>query len=157
MSNPETVTAIEVELDALTQVVESPRSPYGYGADLDGILSVTDPSALVNPLSDTAIAQAAVRRLVTPRGSLPGDPDYGKDLRQLLNSPILPAKLLQAQQEANVELVKDDRVLSAQVTIESNGQDAIWVRAIMTRADTGATFTLTANIAGVSAEVTAVV
>lgn len=157
MSNPETVTAIEADLDALLQVVESPRAPYGYGADLDGVLSVADPTVLVNPLSDTAIAQAAVRRLVTPRGSMPGDPDYGKDLRQLLNSPILPAKLMQAQQESNVELVKDDRVRSAQVTIESNGQDSIWVRAILTRADTGATFSLTANISTVVAEVTSVV
>lgn len=66
------------------------------------------------------LLQALMRRLETPRGALAafgGDPDYGRDISDLLNQGFSPARLAAAETDIGVELEKDDRVFRADVSV----------------------------------------
>lgn len=71
----------------------------------------------------TAIAQAIVRRLITPRGRLIGYPNYGFDLVRFLNDDIDAAGLARIRAGVEAECKKDERVLdcSAIVTLSVVG------------------------------------
>jgi hypothetical protein len=59
------------------------------------------------------VAETVGRRLLTPRGSLPGAPGLGIDLRSYLNEGLTPAKLSQLKAAVVAEATEDERVLSA--------------------------------------------
>ena len=63
------------------------------------------------------VAEACLRRLMTPRGSLPYDLDYGYDLRDLLNEDLSAGDLRRHELAAELELEKDERIDSADVTL----------------------------------------
>ncbi len=63
----------------------------------------------------TCLAQALVRRIISPRGSLFYDEDYGTDVRQFLNAPPRPASVAQAVES---ECLKDERVVDVTATVE---------------------------------------
>jgi phage baseplate assembly protein W len=59
----------------------------------------------------TQLMQALVRRLITPRSTLPGDPNYGTDLRRWLNSDVDATTITnQIAAETDAELLQDERV-----------------------------------------------
>lgn len=62
----------------------------------------------------TLLRQALMRRLVTSRGTLFYDPEYGTDMTQFMNAETNPKIVEQA---AENELLKDERVLGATVTV----------------------------------------
>jgi phage baseplate assembly protein W len=74
----------------------------------------------------TLLVEALFRRLITPRGRLIGDPDYGFDVRDLVNeglSEITGIASIKAQIE--MECMKDQQVESVDVTptwIPSTGE-----------------------------------
>ena len=102
--------ALEAELATITKVVDTPSSPHGYGSDISGAADLDPDMAEVDGFSTLALAQALVRRLDTPRGSLIDDGDYGIDLRSYCNRPTAAAELIALAGQVRGELLKDDRV-----------------------------------------------
>jgi hypothetical protein len=110
-----------VALATLQRTVPIPVAPFGYGTDLatplvdsSGVLDIdftqTDPSN-----AQQAIGQALLRRLVTPRGALITDPNYGFDVAGMCNRALTVDELRRLQRDVELECKKDDRVESALV------------------------------------------
>jgi hypothetical protein len=96
-------------LRALSDLVTTYGSGIGDVGDLD-------PSfAIVDERRNFALEQ--VRRLSTPRDSLPWAPGEGLDLRLLLNQNLDGAALNAVRGEIVHELLKDDRIRAANVDL----------------------------------------
>lgn len=82
-----------------------------FGTDLSALpdLSWTLKSGLDN------LAEAAVRCLITPPGSLFYAPEYRFDLKQFLNREITPEALFELEVRAANALEADPRILAAEV------------------------------------------
>lgn len=112
--------AIAAELALLERVVPTPTGALGYGSDI----AMTDDAGDVHadmlerrgddPL---VLAEALVRRLDTPRGSLPDDRDYGYDVRGHLNRGTTAQEIRGMSSGVHGEVTKDDRVGSARVDV----------------------------------------
>lgn len=116
---------IEAEISLLTQVVQFPESPFGYGSDISGDFDLDPTMAEVDPFSTLGLAQSIVRRLDCPRGENPDDPDYGIGLRQMLNVGIVDADINRIGGQIRAELSKDDRIdtMTIVVTPSNNGKN----------------------------------
>ncbi len=90
------------------------------GVDIDCILDVGKSLALARGLRN--LGNALARRLVTPRGGLFYDPNYGLDVRAFLNAAFTAQQLAQVQADITAEVSKDERVEDPQVTVVSNVQ-----------------------------------
>lgn len=100
--------------------VSSPTVPtgaLGYGSDLSCGSDLTDLMDEVDPFSQRALGEAIVRRLSTPRGSLPDDGDYGIDLRGYCNKGTTADDIRALASKVRTELQKDDRIDSVTVTV----------------------------------------
>jgi hypothetical protein len=104
------------ELAERGRLVPQPGAELGYGSDLSCVSDLTEDLAEVDPLSLRAIGEAAIRRLTTPRGSLPDDRDYGLDVRRYCNRATGAPELRELAGRCALELAKDDRIDSATVT-----------------------------------------
>jgi hypothetical protein len=139
---------VAAELAKLTQVVPTPVGNVGYGTDLSCTTDLTPTMEVVNPVSTVAIAQSWLRRLTTPRGGLVDDPTYGLDVAGYLNRPMQPLDVRQYEGEIRQELLKDDRVTEAVVTV-TYVNESLTVSALGTPVDpTLGPFTLTFAITG---------
>lgn len=90
-----------------------------YGSDT---ACVSDLGLVDTQISDPVqvIGQRIARRLQTPRGALAligDDPDFGFDVRQLVNGKYAPADIHAAQTTIQNEVQKDEQVDSAIVSI----------------------------------------
>jgi phage baseplate assembly protein W len=112
--------AIAAELARLQRVARTPAPPLGYGSDLSCAEDLTPRMDVVDPFSTRAIGEAIARRLDTPRGSLPGSPDYGIDLRSYLNRGTTAAEINSLADRIRVELSRDDRIASLRVRVTPN-------------------------------------
>lgn len=92
------------------------------GVDIDCIIDVGRSLALARGLRN--LGNALARRLVTPRGGLFYDPNYGLDVRGFVNAAFTPQQLSQVQADIAAEVSKDERVEDPQVTVVSNLQTA---------------------------------
>jgi hypothetical protein len=115
--------AIDAELALLEREVPTPSDPttFGYGTDLSCVSDITDELTEVDPYSPLAVGEAVIRRLTTPRGTLPDDPDYGIDLRSYCNRGVTLRELRDLAGTCRSEILKDDRIEDATVTITSSG------------------------------------
>lgn len=102
--------------------------PVDFGLDLfnDGDL---------DPLGRTvtgfeALAQALLRRLDTPTGTLPDDVegDYGYDLSQLLSEGMTDAELASVGPRVEHEFQQDERVWTAKVVATLLNRNSIQLR-----------------------------
>lgn len=84
-------------------------STTNFGTDLSCIDDLTD--AMLETSGRILLGQAIARRLITPRGGLIDDPNYGFDVRDYLNDDIGPGDLARLQAGVNAEAVKDERVI----------------------------------------------
>jgi hypothetical protein len=66
------------------------------------------------------VGNALARRLITPRGGLFYDPNYGLDIRNYLNAGFTPQALAQGQSDVASEVSKDPRVEDPIVTVVSD-------------------------------------
>lgn len=57
------------------------------------------------------------RRITTPRGRLIDDADYGIDVRSMLQKPMTVAEEATVPSRIRAEIVKDERVAAADVTV----------------------------------------
>lgn len=120
-------------------------------ADLGTDISCTldSPPEMGEVTGRTCLAQAIVRRLITPRGRLIDDPDYGYDLSQYLNDDLARSDLARIQFESESECTKDERVLSASVVLTvASGT----MTAIVTLQDADGPFTLVLAINDVTVQ-----
>jgi len=63
------------------------------------------------------VAQAIARRLITPRGGLIGDPNYGYDLTQFINDDLSTPDLARIVAGIVAECNKDERVDAASASL----------------------------------------
>lgn len=114
--------SIAAGLAALTQEVDTPVEPFGYGSDVSCALDI-EPDRELDGDDPLVLAQALVRRLDCPRGGLPDDPAYGIDIREFLNDGRPTREISSLEDQIRTELRKDDRValLDVKVTPSSTG------------------------------------
>ena len=120
-----------------------------YGTDLSGI---TDLDASMSETSGIqGLGQALARRISTPRGTLPDDPNYGYDVAAELNDDLAPSDLPRIGSNCDAEFKKDQRVFSSQTTVELAPlpDGTLTVTAAVVPAG-GPSFTLTLSVDGVT-------
>lgn len=91
-----------------------------FGTDISCVDDIDPMFGLVS--GETALAQAILRRLSTPRGGLLDDPSYGYDVRALLNDEATPTGRVAAKSAIANEVEKDDRALSCDAELTFNHQ-----------------------------------
>lgn len=110
--------SIAAQIAELVRLVPTPAAPFGYGRDLSCREDITPTHDEVDPFSQEAITDATIRRLSTARGSLvEDDPDYGLDLRGMLNRGVRTREIDELAGAVRNEVTKDDRVESATVSV----------------------------------------
>ena len=93
-----------------------------YGTDL----SCTDdfPPAMPMSTGRRLIAEASVRRLITPLGQLRRHPLYGYDVRDEINDDLSPADLARISAGVNAQLLRDQRInqCTCTATLDTHGR-----------------------------------
>lgn len=92
-----------------------PNSGPAFGSDIDMFDDLPLRFNLARGWRN--LANAILRRLTTPRGSLPYAPEYGFDVRSLLNGSANDATIPTLQQEIAREVEKDPRVATCAATL----------------------------------------
>lgn len=87
-----------------------------YGTDISCVTDLDWRLSLVS--GREGLAQAAARRLGTPRGQLFYDRDYGRDLRGMSGKALVSKQAEAAMAEQ--ELLKDERIADASVTFDTD-------------------------------------
>lgn len=84
-----------------------------YGTDVAGFDDL-DPvgTEITGP---RVVAEACARRLITPRGGLCDDRNYGYDLTQYIDDEFDAPQIARVSSGIVAELIKDERVLSVSV------------------------------------------
>jgi len=121
-------------------------STPNYGTDLSCVFDL-DPG-MVEVSGRLLLAQACVRRLITARGTLIDDLNYGFDVTQFLNDDLDPADLARIASSIDAELTKDERVFSSSTTV-SLALNVLTISTQMTPS-AGPTFQLTLAVNAVS-------
>lgn len=109
-----------------------------FGTDLSTFVGGTgapdlDPTFAM--ISGRRVVQEAVaRRFITPRGGLLDDPNYGLDLRALLNTSYSQRDLFILRERISAECRKDERVDGARVTITPKANGNLTITISMTTA-----------------------
>jgi len=133
--NDTVLAAIDRELAALEHVAEPPTGDLGWGRDLSCVAELSPTLAEVDPWTVRAIGEAAIRRLTTPHGTLVDAPDYGLDVRSFCNRGVTPLDLAELGGRARLELLDDDRIDEALVTVTAPSPGLLNVNARLTPAD----------------------
>jgi hypothetical protein len=89
------------------------------GSDLAGVNDLTP--TMQECQGRVCLAQNLGRRLITPRGALIYDVNYGYDLNQWINADVSQADISQIQGYVRQEMLKDQRVISANVSAQYVG------------------------------------
>lgn len=103
------------QLAELVRVTDAPTGALGYGRDLSCVMDCDERFSEVRGDGPLIIAQAVVRRFVTPRGRLIGAADYGRDVRGYLNRGVTASELRKYGSQLRAEATKDERVDEAEV------------------------------------------
>ncbi len=139
--------AIAAEIATLQRLVTPPSPPLGYGTDLSCTNDITETLDEVDENSPLGIAQAAIRRLTTPRGGLADDPDYGLDVRGYANRATPATELRVLAGQIRNELGKDDRIADAKVTVSFAGNSELRIAILITPEDPALTdFSFTISV-----------
>lgn len=142
--------AIAVEIAKLDKASATPTEPLGWGSDLSCSTDLTETMEEVGGLTTRVLAEAIVRRLTTPRGTLPDvrgvdlrDWNYGLDLPSYLNRGVTTRDLVNLASNIRAELTKDERIdrVVAKVTPSPTGS-SLSVELAVTPRDPLEAFTL---------------
>lgn len=90
------------------------RAP-NFGLGWSCTTGLTMPSVMVSGFR--IVAEAIIRRWLTPRGGLVDDASYGYDLTNAIGEDIGPSDLARMSQAAAEEAQKDERVRACYVTM----------------------------------------
>jgi hypothetical protein len=115
--------SIATQLSALVPTGTAPAvgGALGYGTDLSCVTDLAVGLDEVDPNSVRAISEAAVRRLITPRGALQDDLDYGYDVRGYANRGVTELDLRNLAGHVRAEVLKDDRAVDATAAVVASG------------------------------------
>lgn len=108
-----------IALTSQAQALVATRSSAIGAANVNGwdLSCVNDLDASMTEVGGNLIlAQSCARRLITPRGTLVDDANYGYDIAQFLGADLSPADVGKIGSNVTAELLKDDRVQSVGVT-----------------------------------------
>lgn len=119
----------------VTREMPAPTAPFGYGTDIRCRDDVDEQMRDVDPFSRDALVDALVRRLDCPRGSLPGDRNYGISLRSYVNRGTTQADLVALGAQVRGELMKDDRVRDVTVPLPTFSGGVLHVVVIVDAVD----------------------
>lgn len=111
---------IKLQIAELERDVAQPLPPFNYGRDLSCTSDLADDMAETDPDSPVGISEALVRRWTCPRGQNADDPDYGYDVRQLLNRGMTQAELLAQAGLMRGEGEKEETVDTCEVSLVSD-------------------------------------
>lgn len=92
------------------------RAPIDFGVDLSCVDDLDPAMAEVSGIE--VLRQAIARRLMTPRGALWQDPNYGLDLRGYISKATDGAVLASLPGQVRLEILKDERIDSATVQVQ---------------------------------------
>lgn len=126
----------------------TPQPDFGLG--WSATTDLTMPAIMVTGFR--IVAEAIIRRWLTPRGGLLEDPSYGYDLTDAIGEDIDPSDLARMSQAAAEEAQKDQRVRACYVTmglINTGGTEP--TLSVQARVETAAgPFTLVASVSNVT-------
>ncbi len=102
---------VKAQIAELERLVPPPGEPLLFGRDLRCVTDLHEDMAETDPASPEGIGEAILRRWTCPRGQNADDPNYGHDVRRLLNRATTRDELLaeggllraEAEQEETVE------------------------------------------------------
>lgn len=123
------------------------NQPYGLDTSCTDFLR---PGVLVT--GGRLVAEACYRRLITSKGQLKSDPDYGFCVADLLQRGMSAAELAQIGPQIEAELSKDERLDDVVVTVDvdTTGPSlALTIESVGTLSD-GSTFTLALQVSDVT-------
>jgi hypothetical protein len=103
-----------------------------FGDDVVGVLDVDADFTIASPAR--ALGEAALRRLTTDRGGLFYDPEYGYNLRARVNETLDERSAFETAAGVRAELERDERVLSADVSV-TRVDEGLDVRALIDTLD----------------------
>lgn len=118
--SPAVSEALAVSLATLVQLVPTPVEPFGFGRDLWCTTDLHPQLIEVDENSEQAIGQAEFRRLITERGTLQDDQEYGFNTIGLLSAALTPADIRAAEGSISAECQKDDRADATTSTVTSS-------------------------------------
>jgi hypothetical protein len=117
--NETVAQSLAAQMPTLTRVVDAPVGELVYGVDLSCVTDLHPGLAEVELDSPSAIVEAVIRRYLTPRGALLDDANYGLDVRSHLNRGVTSRELRAISGALTGEAQKDDRVVRAEVRMQS--------------------------------------
>lgn len=100
-------------------VVALPDTAVDYGVDIDCLSGIGYVLGLASGYQ--VVANAIGRRLITPRGGLFYDNDYGFDVRSYCNVALTRGKLAELIAGIEAECQKDERVQAARARVVFTG------------------------------------
>lgn len=115
-----------------------------YGIDVSTIPDLSPAFALVS--GRDALVQCLVRRLRTPRGSLPFHPDDGICLSDWLHEGVTQTSIWSLQAAVETELRKDERVQAVSCSAVFDAASGSLSVAIRVTPVTGRPFRMTASV-----------
>lgn len=98
------------------------------------------------------LAEAVFRRLITPRGMLIDDPEYGTDITNMINDDMTPTEIEALRAAIVHECGKDERVESATVAIAAPPSGTGRYTITITLEDADGPFDLTLSVNDVTVE-----
>lgn len=108
---------IQTQVAELSREVANPTPPLNYGNDLSCVTDLHDDLREVDPDSPEGIGEAVLRRWTCPRGQNADDPDYGRDVRAMLNRGMTQTDLLAEAGLLRAEAEKEDAVETCEVSL----------------------------------------
>ncbi len=118
------------------------------GSDLSCIQDLTQEMATVS--GRICLAQALARRIITPRGALIDDPNYGYDVTDFLDDDVLPQVLRQLGGNIDAEFLKDERVIASLTTVVNSAGKLIINSSVQ---DGDGPFTLVLSVGDVTVDI----
>ena len=115
-----------------------------YGIDVSTLPDLDQAFGLIS--GQTALAQCLLRRIQTPRGALPFNPDDGIDVADYLHGAFTDTDLFRLKNAVESELKKDERVLDIRCEASFSASDNALSLTIAVFPVEGRQFNLTANI-----------
>lgn len=120
------------------------------GSDFSCITDITPTLKTVEGIE--CLAEGLLRRLITPRGGLYGDPHYGTDIRNFLNQSGVTAA--QVESAIQTECLKDERVAEIAADVTSTGVGTQTITAdIRVTAYNGVSFEFTISVGQLTAAI----
>jgi hypothetical protein len=124
-----------MQIAAGGRAADVPEAPLYWGTDLSCVTDCDAVFSELQPGSPLIIAQAGVRRLITPRGAVLDDSDFGFDTRSYCNRGVTQQDLRTLQTRCAAELLKDERTAQADVEVTLEAARELTIKAQLTPAD----------------------